>query len=311
MSPGSKTPKLEGAIGVRPAAALIARAHPHGLPQIRLLKLLWLAELRYYERTGNRLTSAGWWRWDFGPYSKDVINTVKREGKWFRIEKPSDPTQRGLVIHAALGARPGGQNAEGATVRPAEAGMPTASTGASETAKPAVAPEASASDAGDEDVTTESSGGPDAVAQSGSPTASPSPAAEPSNFASNDEGSEGDSDATEHQGGTPDGGHRPYNIQIRAAMDLNGGNAMMKRLEQLGYQAHLVPTEIAGQTWYRIEVGPYTSQEEAAAAEVELRQKYNSTYSGGRPVKPQASANTGESPAQAPGSPQSTAQSSN
>ena len=116
MSPGSKTPKLEGAIGVRPAAALIARAHPHGLPQIRLLKLLWLAELRYYERTGNRLTSAGWWRWDFGPYSKDVINTVKREGKWFRIEKPSDPTQRGLVIHAALGARPGGRNAEGATV---------------------------------------------------------------------------------------------------------------------------------------------------------------------------------------------------
>lgn len=203
------------------------------------------------------------------------------------------------------------QNANVATVSPAEAGMATASTGASETAKPALEPAATANDAGEEDVSTGSSDGREAVAQSGSPTASPSPAAEPSNSASSDEASEGGGDATEYQGGPHNGRHKPYNIQIRAAMDLNGGNAMMKRLEQLGYQAHLVPTEIAGQTWYRIEVGPYTSQEEAAAAEVELRQKYNSTYGGGHPVKPQASANTGESPAQSPGSPQSTAQSSN
>lgn len=91
----------EGAAEVRDAAARIALAHPHGLPQVRLLKLLWLAELKYYERTGRRLTRAGWWRWNHGPYSKDVINTVKRDAKTFRVERQQEePWQAGLVIHA-------------------------------------------------------------------------------------------------------------------------------------------------------------------------------------------------------------------
>jgi hypothetical protein len=77
--------------------------------------------------------------------------------------------------------------------------------------------------------------------------------------------------------------HKPYNIQIQAAMDLNGANRMMQRLQSLGYQPHLSPTEIGGQTWYRVEVGPYTTQEEAAAAEAALRQKYNATFGGGSP----------------------------
>ncbi|HXZ89322.1 MAG TPA: SPOR domain-containing protein [Candidatus Binataceae bacterium] len=200
------------------------------------------------------------------------------------------------------------QNANVATVSAAEAGVATTSTGTSETGKPAVEPEATANGVDKGSVNPASSGGPDAVAQGVSPTAtpSPSPAAEPSNIASNGEASEEGGDAAAHEGR-----HKPYNIQIRAAMDLNGGNAMMKRLEQLGYQAHLLPTEIAGQTWYRVEVGPYTSQQEAAAAEVELRQKYNSTYGGGHPAKAQAPANTGGPPAQAGVSGQSTAQSSN
>ena len=80
---------------------------------------------------------------------------------------------------------------------------------------------------------------------------------------------------------------RPFNIQIEAAMDLNGANQMIKRLEQIGYPSHLVPTSISGQQWYKVEVGPYTTQEEAAAAEAQLRAKYNAAYGGGsRPAQP-------------------------
>lgn len=74
---------------------------------------------------------------------------------------------------------------------------------------------------------------------------------------------------------------RPYNIQIEAAMDRNGANSMAQRLQRLGYTPHLVPTLIAGQTWYKVEVGPYASRDEAAAAQAQLRQKYNSAYGSG------------------------------
>lgn len=67
------------------AAWLIAKSHPHGLSQIRLLKLLWLAELRHYERTHQRLTDANWFRWNNGPYAKEPINTVKTDTTHFRF----------------------------------------------------------------------------------------------------------------------------------------------------------------------------------------------------------------------------------
>ena len=75
--------------------------------------------------------------------------------------------------------------------------------------------------------------------------------------------------------------HKPYNIQIQAAMDLGGANQMIRRLQQLGYSPHLVPTDIGGERWYKVEVGPYATQEEAVTAETQLRQKYNATYGGG------------------------------
>jgi len=74
---------------------------------------------------------------------------------------------------------------------------------------------------------------------------------------------------------------KPFDIQIQAAMDLNGANEMIHRLQRLGYQPHLAPTAIGGKTWYRVEIGPYATQNEAAAAEVELRQKYNAAFGGG------------------------------
>lgn len=90
------------AVDTKSAALLVARAHPHGLPQVRMLKLLWLAELRHYERTSQRLTPAGWWRWDYGPYSKDVVNTIKRSTRAFRLEKVVEaPFPSALMIHAS------------------------------------------------------------------------------------------------------------------------------------------------------------------------------------------------------------------
>jgi septal ring-binding cell division protein DamX len=86
----------------------------------------------------------------------------------------------------------------------------------------------------------------------------------------------------------------PYNIQIEAAMDRNGADAMAQRLQRLGYTPHLVPTLIAGQTWYKVEVGPYASQDEAAAAQEQLRQKYNSAYGGGNDATKAAGAGGGD-----------------
>jgi len=72
---------------------------------------------------------------------------------------------------------------------------------------------------------------------------------------------------------------KPYNIQIDAIMDRTGADQMTQRLQKLGYHAFMVPTQLSGQTWWRVRVGPYNSQEEASAAEQELRAKYRDTYS--------------------------------
>lgn len=78
---------------------------------------------------------------------------------------------------------------------------------------------------------------------------------------------------------------RPYNIQIQAAMDSASAGEMVRRLEGLGYRPHLIPTNINGSTWYKVEVGPYATQAEAAAAESGLRQRYNDQYGRGNSAK--------------------------
>lgn len=74
------------------------------------------------------------------------------------------------------------------------------------------------------------------------------------------------------------GKHKPFNIQIDAVMDRANADQMTQRLLKLGYHAFMVPTQISGQTWWRVRVGPYQSQDEASAAEQELRAKYKDTY---------------------------------
>jgi DedD protein len=87
---------------------------------------------------------------------------------------------------------------------------------------------------------------------------------------------------------------KPFNIEIQAAMDATSAGQMLKRVQALGYQPHVVPTQLNGATWYKVEVGPYATQADAAAAEAELRQKYNETYGhGGAPAQ---SADTDQSP---------------
>jgi cell division septation protein DedD len=86
--------------------------------------------------------------------------------------------------------------------------------------------------------------------------------------------------------------HKPFNIQIQAAMDAASANDMVRRLEALGYRPHMTPTELNGSTWYKVVVGPYTTKEEAATAEAELRKKYNATYGGGGASSPPSAADS-------------------
>jgi septal ring-binding cell division protein DamX len=81
--------------------------------------------------------------------------------------------------------------------------------------------------------------------------------------------------------------HKPFNIEIQAAMDSASAGQMIQRLRALGYQPRTIPTAINGTTWYKVQVGPYSTQEEAAAAEATLRQRYNTAYGkGGAPAEP-------------------------
>lgn len=73
----------------------------------------------------------------------------------------------------------------------------------------------------------------------------------------------------------------PYNIQIDAVMDNAGAQQMVGRLRKLGYSATIVPSTIAGQTWYKVKVGPYATEAEARAAQERLRAQYNSAYAAG------------------------------
>jgi cell division septation protein DedD len=76
----------------------------------------------------------------------------------------------------------------------------------------------------------------------------------------------------------PAPGSKPYNIQIEAVMDKSGADEMVSRLKTLGYNAQEMKTALNGQTWYRVRIGPYNSQEEAKAAQDKLREQYKQAY---------------------------------
>jgi DedD protein len=77
-----------------------------------------------------------------------------------------------------------------------------------------------------------------------------------------------------------------YNIVIDAAMDRAAANRMASRLLALGYTSHIVPSQINGQTWYRVQVGPYPTADDARSAQEQLRAAYTARYvnrAGGAP----------------------------
>ena len=88
--------------------------------------------------------------------------------------------------------------------------------------------------------------------------------------------SEGEATAAPARRAAPHG--KGYNIVIDAAMDHGAANKMASRLLALGYIAHISTTQINGQTWYRVQVGPYPTADDARAAQGQLRAAYTSRY---------------------------------
>ncbi|MGB6555538.1 MAG: SPOR domain-containing protein [Candidatus Binataceae bacterium] len=79
---------------------------------------------------------------------------------------------------------------------------------------------------------------------------------------------------------SPEPHKHSFNIQIDAVMDRAGADDMTRRLKALGFPSTETATSLNGQTWYRVSVGPYATQEEAQAAQEKLHQQYRATYNG-------------------------------
>jgi type II secretory pathway predicted ATPase ExeA/cell division septation protein DedD len=74
--------------------------------------------------------------------------------------------------------------------------------------------------------------------------------------------------------------HTSFAIQIDATMDQKNADQMVGRLQQLGYHPQLVSVRVGGQPCYKVEIGPYTSKDDATAADAELRLKYSKIFGG-------------------------------
>lgn len=64
-------------------------------------------------------------------------------------------------------------------------------------------------------------------------------------------------------------------------MDRKNADLMVLRMQELGFHATLVPTDISGKIWWRVRVGPYPTKSEATAAQTRLRQQYEQAYGRG------------------------------
>jgi uncharacterized phage-associated protein len=73
-------PKTSPGTGPAIDAATLSRAiiaRQTSVSGIRLVKLAYLAEVRYLERTGQRLSDADWFSWKHGPYSKKIVHGAR------------------------------------------------------------------------------------------------------------------------------------------------------------------------------------------------------------------------------------------
>jgi len=69
-----------------------------------------------------------------------------------------------------------------------------------------------------------------------------------------------------------------FSVQIEAVMDHRGAEEMVRRLRPLGYLPYIVETEMNGQAWYRVRVGPYATEADARAAEQRLHDQYSGAH---------------------------------
>jgi len=136
-------------------------------------------------------------------------------------------------------------------------------------------------------------------ARSAAPIAAPPPPAESS--APSEEADTGDEESGASAPPPPPAAEtrrNGYNIVIDAAMDRVAANRMASRLLALGYTSHIVPSQINGKTWYRVQVGPYPTADDARSAQEQLRAAYTARYvnrAGGAPAGAGAGATGGGS----------------
>jgi cell division septation protein DedD len=116
-----------------------------------------------------------------------------------------------------------------------------------------------------------------AIASRKRPKAIVTPAATTAEETDEDE-SASDSETTAPPATTPPVNKRGFNIQVEAVMDKSGADSMVARLKSLGYNAQSYQTQLGGQTWYRVRVGPYDSADDANAAQAKLRDQYRQAY---------------------------------
>ncbi len=63
-------------------------------------------------------------------------------------------------------------------------------------------------------------------------------------------------------------------IQVLSSADEGQANQLMRRLKDGGYRAFLSPVEVDGRTMYRVRVGPYGKEEDAAREADVLRRTF-------------------------------------
>jgi DedD protein len=121
---------------------------------------------------------------------------------------------------------------------------------------------------------------PKAVAARTTPAARPAPAAEDEEDTGASETAMPAPHAAPPAASAPESEARKkgYNIQIEAVMDHSGAEDMIRKLKALGYNPYEVATQVNGQTWYRVRVGPYATPDEARAAQDKLKQQYKAAY---------------------------------
>jgi cell division septation protein DedD len=208
----------------------------------------------------------------------------------YQMARQNQPAVNQVSSTYPLPSEPPGTAPSTAASLPPESSPPAVASGASAAKIKPVAPRAAASIAAAPAIAAPVVPAPRATAGAIARAKPPAiaPAVRPPPADTNED--EDDSDAADTTANRPNAptapgattalkpGHKPFNIQIEAVMDKAGADEMVTRLRNLGYNAQESTTNLEGQTWYRVRVGPYNSEDEARAADQKLRDQYKHAF---------------------------------